>query len=329
MSLLAPTLETFFTQRLPQKRVSVHTVAAYRDGWRLLLGWLHDTAGITPSMLSFDDLDASVILAFLTHLETDRQVSIATRNARLAAIHSLFRYAALSHPEHAGLISRVLAISPKRTDRTIITYLTPIEADALLTSPDPTSRLGRRDHAMLLLALQTGLRVSELTSIRRTDVHLDTPGAHVACHGKGRKDRHTPLTATTTATLHRWLTERGGQPEDPIFPGPSGHPLSRDAVRRLVGRHVTTATTSCPPLAAKQITPHTLRHTCAMRLLEAGVDITVIALWLGHESTRTTQIYLHAHLAIKEQALARTTPAGAIPSRYQPPDTLLAFLNNL
>lgn len=274
-------------------------------------------------------MGASVIGAFLDHLETDRGVSVATRNARLAAIHSLFKYAAPRHPEHANLISRVLAIAPKRADRGIVTYLSVDEAEALLASPDLATRLGRRDHTLLQVALQTGLRVSELVGLCRHHVHLDSPGAHICCLGKGRKSRHTPLTTASVETLAEWLAERGGHAEDCVFPGPAGRPLDRDAVRRLLDRHVKVAAQASPTLATKRVTPHVLRHTCAMRLLEAGVDTSVIALWLGHESPRTTQIYLHAHLALKEQALARTAPVGSAPGRYRPPDQLLAFLESL
>lgn len=329
MTVLTPTLEAFFTERLPQRRASAHTVAAYRDAWRLLLTWAHGTTGTTPAELDFDDLDAQAIGAFLDHLEVARGASVATRNARLAAIHSLFAFAALRHPEHAQSISRVLAIAPKRGDRTIVTYLSIAEAEALLSSPDPTTRLGRRDRALLQVALQTGLRASELVGLRRQDLHLDTPGAHLCCQGKGRKDRHTPLTTVTVQVLDQWLTERSGADDEAVFPGPRGLPLGRDALRRILDRHVQFAAEACPTLATKRITPHALRHSCAMRLLEAGVDTSVIALWLGHESPQTTQVYLHAHLALKEKALARTTPAGNPPSRYRPPDKLLGFLESL
>lgn len=328
MSALAPTLQAFFTERLTQRRASPHTIAAYRDGLRLLLGYLHDTTGVAPSAIDFDDLDAGRIGAFLDHLEHQRHVSIATRNARLAAIHSLFRFAALRHPEHAATISRVLAIPPKRGDQTTVCFLTAAETDALLASPDRTRWTGRRDHALILVAVQTGLRVSELTGLRLGDLHLGT-GAHVEAHGKGRKQRATPLTTDTVAVLRVWLTERGGAPPDPIFPGPRGAPLTRDAVRHLITKHTLTAASTCPSLAAKRVTAHVLRHTAAMRLLESGTDTAVIALWLGHESPRTTQIYLHAHLALKERALARTTPPNTTPGRYRPTDQLLAFLESL
>jgi integrase/recombinase XerD len=329
VSTLAPTLEAFFSQRLlAQKNASPHTVASYRDCYRLLLGFVHDTTGTRPSELRFEDLDAPVIGAFLDHLEHDRDLSVASRNTRLAAVHSLFRYAALRHPEHAALIQRVLAIPAKRAERAIVCFLTTPEVDALLTSPDRSRWTGRRDHALLVLAIQTGLRVSELTGLRLRDIQLST-GAHVRCTGKGRKDRCTPLTRKTVAVLRVYLAERGGTPDDPVFPGPRGAPLGRDAVRRLVERHAATATRNCPSLTSKKASPHVLRHRAAMRLLESGCDLTTISLWLGHENPRTSQIYLHAHLALKERALARTAPPRTKPGRYHPPDRILAFLDQL
>ena len=330
MTELAPLLQGFFTDKLMrQRQASPHTVAAYRDTIKLLLRFVAEHTGRHPTQLHLADLDAATIGAFLSHLETVRGNTTATRNTRLAAIHSLFRYAALRHPEHSALIQRVLAIPPKRFDRAIVAYLTPPEIDAMLAAPDRDTWLGRRDHALLLVAVHTGLRVSELTGLRIGDVELGT-GAHIRCRGKGRKDRATPLTTPTTKVLRSWLTERGGNDYDPLFCTRRGTPLSRDAVQHLVIKHTATATTTCPSLRGKTITPHTLRHTTAMTLLHAGVDIAVIALWLGHESTETTQIYLHADMTIKERALARTTPpTGGAPGRYHAPDTLLAFLETL
>ncbi len=329
MSALAPTLQAFFTQRLTtQRRASLHTIAAYRDAFCLLLDFVQQQTGKAPAKLRFEDLDAPRIGAFLDHLERDRHNSARTRNARLAAIHSLFRFAALRHPEHAGLIGRVLAIPPKRFQRGIVTFLTDDQVEAILQAPDQTSFLGRRDHALLLLAVQAGLRVSELTSLTPSDVVLGT-GAHVRCRGKGRKQRATPLTATTAAVLAAWLDERTGTPTDPLFPTRQGAALSRYGVTLLVSRHAQTAAQHCPSLVTKTLSPHVLRHTAAMRLLHAGVDTSVIALWLGHEGIQTTQIYVHADLTLKEQALARTTPIGAHPGRYRPPDQLLAFLESL
>jgi integrase/recombinase XerD len=329
MTALAPTLEAFFAQRLiAQRRVSPHTIAAYRDTFRLLLGFLHQTTGTTPAKLLLEHLDGPAIGAFLDHLERDRGVAIATRNARLAAIHSFFSFAALRHPEHAGLIQRVLAIPAKRTSRAPISYLTQAETDALIAAPDITTRLGRRDQALLLLAAQTGLRVSELTELHRQDLTLGA-GPTISCTGKGRKQRCTPLSARTAAVLRAWMTQTAGNPSDPLFPGPRGRPLTRDAIRRVIERHVKAATASCPSIASKRVSPHTLRHSAAMALLTAGVDTAVIALWLGHESIRTTDIYQHADLGLKQKALARLTPPEITPGRYRPSDTLLAFLEAL
>jgi site-specific recombinase XerD len=329
MSTLAPTLQAFFTDRLArQRQASPHTIAAYRDAVKLLLAFAAGQTGKPPSRLDIADLDAPLIGAFLNQLETSRGNSVRTRNARLAAIHSLFRYAALRHPEHAAVIARVLAIPPKRFDKTLITYLTEQEITALLAAPDQATWTGRRDHALLMLACQTGLRATELTSLTIGDVHLGT-GAHVSCTGKGRKQRITPLTAATAAVLGGWLTERGGLPADPLFITRRGTPLSRDALERRIASYTAVAARSCPALLEKKVSPHVLRHSAAMRLLNAGVDTTVIALWMGHENVATTQIYIHADLALKERAIARTAPQDTPPGRYQPPDAVLAFLDGL
>lgn len=329
MSTLAPILEAFFTDRLLQQRqASPHTVAAYRDTWRLLLCFAARHTGKQPVQLDLNDLDAPVIGAFLEHLQQVRGNSVATRNVRLAAVHSLFRYAVLRAPEHAALIQRVLAIPDKRTDRALVCFLTRDETNALLASPDQSTWIGRRDHALLLTAVQTGLRVSELTTLTIADVRLST-GAHLRCHGKGRKDRVTPLTTHTRDVLRAWTDELRGKPNNPLFPSRRGTNLSPDAVERLVARHTATAATRCPTLRDKHVSPHVLRHTAAMTLLHAGVDTTVIALWLGHESIETTQVYLHADLTLKERALARTAPHAGTPSRYHAPDSLLAFLDTL
>jgi integrase/recombinase XerD len=329
MTALAPTLEAFFISRLiGEKGVSPHTIAAYRDTFRLLLCFAQARTGKQPSKLQIEDLDAPLITAFLDHLEHDRANSPRTRNARLAAIHSMFRFAALRHPEHAALISRVIAVPTKRFDRAIVSYLAEEEVDALLAAPDRSRWIGRRDHALLTLAIQTGLRVTELTNLRCQDAHLGT-GPHIETRGKGRKQRATPLTSQTIAVLREWLKERDGQPGQPLFPTSRGQALSRDAIALLVTKHATTASRSSPTLKNKKVSPHTLRHTTAMNLLHAGIDSTVIALWLGHESVEATQIYLHADMAIKERALARTTPPNSAPGRYRPPDSLLAFLEAL
>ena len=331
MTLLAPTLEAFFTTRLTgQLGASAHTVAAYRDTWRLLLRYVVDTTGTAAQSIDLAQLDAELIGQFLTHLEHERGNSIATRNARLAAVHSLFTYAAVQHPEHAGSISRVLAIPAKRRQRrTDITYLTDPEVTALLNAPDQGTPAGRRDHALLQVAVTTGLRVSELTGLRVGDVHLGT-GAHVLAHGKGRKDRSTPLDHASVTVLRDLLGDTTIERDRYVFTTRAGTRMSRDAVAVRLTLHATTAALTCPTLTGKNLTPHVLRHTAAMRLLAAGVDSTVIALWLGHESIDTTQVYLHADLATKENALARTTPTTSHTGRYQPEDdTLLAFLKNL
>jgi integrase/recombinase XerD len=290
VTAIAVTVQAFFTERLTsQRRASPHTIAAYRDTVRLLLSFAAARTGTSPCQLDFGDLDAPVVSAFLDHLEGDRGNSIRSRNARLAAIHSLFGFAALRHPEHAADIERVLAIPPKRADQTIVTFLTGIETKALLAAPDRSTRTGRRDHAWMLLAVQTGLRASELTALTRQDVHLGT-GPYVACHGKGRKDRITPLAPGTVTTLRAWLAEHAGQPDDPLFTTIRGGPMSRDALQQRLSLYATAAGTSCPTLTSKNVTPHVLRHSAAMALLHAGNDITVIALWLGHYAGDRCQV---------------------------------------
>jgi integrase/recombinase XerD len=271
VSALAPTLQAFFTDRLlTQRQASPRTVTAYRDTLRLLLGFAQQRTATPPSRLDIADLDAELIVAFLTHLEHDRRNGVRTRNARLAAIHSLFRFAALRHPEHAESIARVLAIPAKRHDRALLCFLTPTEVNALLAAPDRSTWLGRRDHALLVLAVQTGLRVSELTSLTIADLHLgDSP--HVKCLGKGRKQRATPLTGQTVAVLRAWIRERSGAAIDPVFPTRQGRPLSVDAIQWRLAKHVTAAASSCPSLRGKHVSPHVLRHTCAMNLQRRGV----------------------------------------------------------
>ena len=329
MSALAPLLQAFFTDRLiAQRRASGHTIASYRDTCRMLLGYATTKTGKTPSALDIADLDAPLIVAFLEHLERDRHNTVRTRNNRLAAVHSLFGYAALHHPEHAASIQRVLAIPAKRYERRMLTWLTDDELDALLAAPDRSTWAGRRDHALLLLAAQTGLRISELIGLTRADVTFGV-GAHVRCVGKGRKERATPLTPLTARVLRGWLTEHPGAPQDPLFPTRTGARLSRDAIEHRLAHHIDTARAGRTSLRDKHVSMHTLRHTAAMRLLQAGIDVSVIALWLGHEQLATAQIYLHADMTQKERAIARVTPPGTSPGRYRPPDTLLAFLDQL
>jgi integrase/recombinase XerD len=326
MSLIAPTLQAFFTARLTQQRnASPHTVVAYRRSFCLLLAFIHERSGKEPSRLDFTDLSASAVAAFLQHLETQRANSIRSRNARLAAIHSFFRFAATRHPEHAEDIQRVLAIPHKRSQRVDITHLDHREIISLLAAPDRSTWHGRRDYALLLVVIQTGLRLTELTGLKVLDVHLGG-GAHVRCRGKGRKDRCTPLNNQTVVVLKNWLRENGGMSGDPLFPTRRGNSLSPDAVESLVAEHARTAARNCPSLRGKRVTPHVLRHTTAMQLLRAGVDTATIALWLGHERVQTTDIYLHADMSLKEKALARLTPLSAKPGRYRAPDALMRFL---
>ncbi len=329
MTLVAGLLEAFFTQRLHhQRNASPDTVAAYRDTFRLLLAFAQQRVRIPPSALPLAKLDASLITGFLQHLEQERGNSIRTRNARLAAIHSFFRYVALEEPAFSATCQRVLAIPTKKAARTLITSLTHEEQRALIAAPDRTTWLGHRDHAIIVLLLQTGLRVSELRDLRCEDISL-LVGAHVRCRGKGRKERCTPLTRDTVAVMRAWLREREGHPREHVFPSRRRSMLSRDAVERLLTKHAAVAGEVVASLKAKKVTPHVLRHTTAVTLLHAGNDRAVIALWLGHESIETTQMYLDADLTAKERALARTAPLHARPGRYKPDDALLAFLSGL
>lgn len=329
MTSLAPLLEAFFTERLQkQKQVSPNTIASYRDAFRLLLAFAQTHLGKEPSVLLLTDLEAPFVGAFLNYLEKERKNSARTRNLRLVAIHSFFRYVALREPAHSALIQRVLAIPQKRFDRNLVTFLTPAESEALLAAPDRTSWIGRRDHALLLLAIDTGLRVSELLNLKCEDVVLQA-GPHVQCLGKGRKHRCTPLRPLTVAVLRTWLKELNSIPSDPLFPSRRGVTLSRDAVEQLVTKYAAIACRKCSSLKDKRITPHVLRHTTAVELMRGGVDRSVIALWLGHESPETTKIYLDADLSIKEQALARTAPRRTKPGRFHPDDSLMAFLISL
>ena len=329
MTALAPSLQAFFTDRLIRERnASPHTIASYRDTIRLLLTYASQRLGVEPSKLDLDQLDAPLIGAFLDHLESDRGCGARTRNTRLAAIRTFYRYSALRHPEHAATIERVLQIGPKRHERALVTFLTEPELDALINAPDRSTWTGRRDHAIITLLAQTGLRASELTGLLCSDIHLGT-GAHATTTGKGRKQRITPLTKATVAMLNVWQAERHGHGSEPLFPTSTGKPLTRKALARRITKHASRAAESCPSLREKAITPHVLRHTAAMRLLHAGIDTSVIALWLGHEQVETTQMYLHADLEIKERALAKTKPLDSKPGRYRPPDALLDFLEQL
>lgn len=326
---LARHLQRFFTDRLLQQLgASPHTVASYRDTFRLLLKFVSKHHRRQASDLKVEDLDAKLVGSFLQHLERDRQNSARSRNSRLSAIHAFFAFVCLNEPSLANHCQRVLAIPFKRFERGPVEFLTCEETIALLNAPDAATWLGQRDQMLLDVAVQTGLRNSELTQLRRQDVQLGA-GAHVRCLGKGRKARCTPLRSDVAARLARWLARLPPDPTTPVFPTARGKPLSSDAFQRLVSRHINTARKTCPSLHKKTVTPHTLRHTTAMDLLHRGVDITVIALWLGHESIQTTHIYLHADMAMKEKALAQATKSKVVPKRYRPPDQLLAFLESL
>lgn len=326
---LAPLLERFFTQRLMQQRqASPHTIGSYRDTFRQFLKFIERKYHKSPSRLDFREIDAPLVVAFLDDLEKRQGLSVRSRNLRLTAIHSFFRYAAFEMPAYSAQIQRVLAIPSKRFTKTLVPFLTRPEVDALLAAPDPSTWSGRRDQAFLLVAVQTGLRLSEMTGLKREDIVFGT-GAHVRVIGKGRKERCTPIAKPTLEVLKAWLREPRRGDGNVLFPSAKGERLSVHGVQYLLNKHRATAAQTCPSLQRKRVTVHRLRHTMAMDLLQAGVDRSVIALWLGHESVETTQIYLEATLAMKEQALAKTTPRRTAMRRYQPGDQLLNFLNGL
>jgi integrase/recombinase XerD len=327
---LASLIERYFTERLMRQRnVSANTIASYRDTFRLLFTFAQARLRKPPSALALDDLDAGFIGAFLEDLETKRGASVRTRNLRLTAIRSFFRFVSFEEPAHSAHIQRVLAIPSKRHDKNEVHFLTRAEIEAILTVPDRSEWLGRRDHALLLLAAQTGLRLSELISLDRDAIQLGA-GAHVRCVGKGRKERCTPLAAHARAVMQSWLKEPARRGATALFPNVHGGRLSSDSVQSLLAKYVRIARERCPSLKSKRVSPHVLRHSAAMELLQAGVDCSVIALWLGHESIETTQTYLHAHLALKEAALAKLKPYNrGKPIRFRPGDRLLAFLQAL
>lgn len=322
-------LQGFFTDRLrSQLGASPYTVATYRDTFRLLLRYATERLKQPPSVVRLEQLDTSFVGDFLQHLEVHRGNCTRTRNVRLAALRAFFRYVAVNEPAHALQCQRLLAMPSKRYQRGPVEFLTDKEVAALVAAPNTDTWLGRRDQAILMVAVQTGLRNSELAGLRRQDVEFGI-GAHVRCLGKGRKTRCTPLAADVAIVLKKWLAEQGGDGDDPVFPSSRGGRISADALQRLVARHAATASEYCPSIKGKKVTPHTLRHSAAMALLLRGVDLTVIALWLGHESTETTQVYLHADMSLKERALSHATNTGVAPKRYCPPDPLLAFLESL
>lgn len=326
---LAPLLERFFMRRLIQeRRVSPHTIASYRDTFRLFLKFIQHHLHKAPSTLVFEDLDAPLVSSFLDHVEKQRGLSVRSRNLRLTAIHSFFRYSAFELPTHSAQIQRVLAIPSKRFIRAVVRFLTRPEVDALLAAPDQRTWFGRRDHAFILMAVQTGLRLSEITTATREDLVLGT-GAHVRVIGKGRKERCTPLARSTVAVLKTWLREPAKGNGRLLFPNGKGERLSVHGVQYMLNKHAAAAAKACPSLEGKRVTVHLLRHTMALEMLQAGVDRAVIALWLGHESVETTQIYLEATLAMKAQALAKTTPPLTRQRLFRPGDRLLSFLNSL
>ena len=322
-------LQTYFTERLQnQRRASPHTIASYRDAFRLLLQFAKNRLKISPSELTLEHLDAPFIGSFLDHLEKDRHNNAHTRNLRLTTIRSFFRYVSFQEPAVSAHINRILAIPNKRRNRAIIDFLTRREIEALLAAPNTKTWIGRRDQTLIRVAIQTGLRLSELIELRQDKLTLK-PSAYIRCLGKGRKERCTPLTRQTARVLKTWIAEQGKSSNNVLFPTIHGGPMSPDTVQRFLTKHVNKAQIQCPSLQHKNVTPHVLRHTCAMELLQSGVDRSVIALWLGHESVETTQVYLHAHLAIKQAALDKTTPPHAKTGRYRPEDNLLKFLRDL
>ncbi len=329
MNALATSLQAYFTTYAhTQRDLSDNTIRSYRDTWRMLLKHLAASGGVPASKVDFDAVTATSITAFLDHLEHDRGCTAKTRNTRLTAIRSVLARALPDHPEHAATITQALAIPPRRTTRPVIEFLTPREVDALLAAPDTATRTGRRDQALLALAVQTGLRVSEICALTCADLHLGASPS-VACTGKGRRQRVTPLTKATVAIMSTYLSERQKRPGVALFAGPHGQPLSRDALEHRLARHLSAATISCPSIAGKHITMHTLRHTAAMNLLTAGVDVAVIALWLGHADTHSTDAYLHADMAIKQVAIDRTRPVDVPPGTYHPEPDILAWLTSL
>ena len=322
-------LAKYFTSWLiGQRQVSPHTVASYRDTFRLLALYAKNVLKISPQDLTFDDLDVEFLVEFLNHLEHQRGNCARSRNARLAAIRAFFRYVALQEPRYAMLAQQVLSMPSKRHDRKSVNFLDYDQIEALLQATDPNTRIGRRDHCLLLIAVQTGMRASEIIALRRQDIHMDS-GAHARCFGKGRKTRCVPLRKDSLTALKEWFQECAGEPSDPVFLNQRGRALTHDSLDYLLKKNLAVARDKCPALRDKRVTPHTLRHTAAMELLRNGVDRATIALWLGHEQIETTYIYLHADLKLKEQAMARTTPSGTPIGKYQPEDAVLAYLNNL
>jgi len=326
---LATLLRAFFLERLvAQRNASPQTVAAYRDSFRLLLEFAHQHIAKAPERLELNDVDAPLVLAFLDHLERDRHNTIRSRNARFAAIRSFMHFAAFKDPTTLPSIQRVLAIPMKRFDKPLLGFLSKGEIQAILDAPPPDRWTGQRDRIMFATLYNTGARVSELTGLRVADVVLDG-SACVHLHGKGRKDRSVPLWRTTTTQLRHWLPRIDSRPDRPLFPSAAGRRLTRPAVTARLRLAVQRAATQCPSLTNRHVSPHCVRHSTAMHMLQAGVDITVIALWLGHENPSTTHLYVEADLAMKERALQAVQSPRIKETRYRPTDRLLAFLQGL
>ena len=324
-------VQRFFADWLiAQREASPHTVASYRDTFRLLLAYASRQLARQPTDLSVTDIDADLVAGFLAFVEDGRNNGVRTRNVRRAAIRGFFRFVAIREPALLLHCQRVLAIPAKRETKRTVDFLERAEAAALLAMPDLSTWIGRRDRNLLLVALQTGLRVSELIGLNVGDVVLGpSRQPHVRCRGKGRKERATPLRGDSAKALAEWLPERAGAAREPLFASNRNGRFSRDGIERIVRKYTRLASAACPSLAGKRVSPHTLRHTAAMELLRSGVGCTVIALWLGHESAETTQVYLHADMQIKKEAMERTRPVDVPKGVYRPDDKLLAFLNSL
>jgi integrase/recombinase XerD len=326
---IAPLIQSFFTQHLQlHKRVSPQTVACYRDTFRLLFQFIKEQTGREPATFRITDLAAEVILSFLDHLEEQRHNSARSRNIRLAAIRTFFRWVALREPEQIDLATRVLAVPIKRAEKRIVQGLTREEMEALLNAPDPSTRQGRRDHALLSTLYNSGARISEVTGLRRHQVIFGA-SAFLQLHGKGRKERTVPLWPKTARTLQAWFRELDGESQELAFPSIRGAQLTTEGANQILQRALRKASIECPSLRDRHISPHTVRHATALHLLQSGVDISVIALWLGHESIETTHIYLEADLKTKERALEKLAPAGQTVQRYKAGDEVLAFLASL
>jgi site-specific recombinase XerD len=322
-------LQKFFVEYLrSQKSVSPETVCSYRDTWRLLLQYINEKHGIAPAELCLNDLTASIVLAFLDHLEEVRKNSVKSRNVRLSAIRAFFRLVSLNSPENLHLASSVIAIPTKKTAKRLVHFLSRDEIDALLAAPDQSLFSGRRDHALLLTLYNTGARASEIISLKQTQISFGTC-SFLSLNGKGRKERTIPLWARSAITLRTWIEETTHLQTDLVFPSAAGHKLTRNGLDYILQRAVQRASSHCPSLSNKAVTPHVLRHSTATHLLQSGVDISTIALWLGHESIETTHIYLESDLKAKEQALSKLAPAGTEITRFKATDEVLAFLSSL